>query len=228
MKSKNVAFVPVRGGSKGIIDKNIKIINGFPLVYYVLKSLEDSELVDDVYVATDSNKIAKVVENFNFNKISVYKRDDVNATDSSSTESVMLEFLEKNYCNEDDNFILVQATSPFTTSEDFDNGIKLIQKEDDSVLSCVKVKRFFWNFDGNPINYDFKNRPRRQDFKGCFMENGAFYINKVRNILKYKNRISGNIKIYEMPEYTSFEIDEEYDLIIVEDLLKRYWNVLDK
>jgi CMP-N-acetylneuraminic acid synthetase len=223
MKMKNIAFVPVRGGSKGIKDKNIKIINGFPLVYYVLKSLEDSELVDDVYVATDSKKIEEVVKSFNFYKVKIYERDSVNALDSSSTESVMLEFLNKNYCNINDNFILVQATSPFTTSEDFDNGIKLLEQEVDSVLSVVKTKRFFWNFDGNPINYDFKNRPRRQDFLGMFMENGAFYINKVKNILKHQNRLSGNIKMYEMPEYTSFEIDEEYDLIIVEALLKRYW-----
>jgi N-acylneuraminate cytidylyltransferase len=85
-----------------------------------------------------------------------------------------------------------------------------------------RTKRFFWNENGTPINYDYKNRPRRQDFDGMLMENGAFYISSIGNIKKYKNRLSGKIAIYEMPEYTAIEIDEEDDWIIAEKLMQKY------
>ena len=107
-----------------------------------------------------------------------------------------------------------------TKSEDFDNALRqFAYSGKNSMLSCVRSKRFFWDKDGNTINYDYRNRPRRQDFDGMFMENGAFYINKVENILKDKNRLSGQIGIYEMHESTAIEIDEPIDWKIVEILL---------
>ena len=94
----------------------------------------------------------------------------------------------------------------------------------DSALSCVINKRFFWSKDGQSINYDYKNRPRRQDFEGLLMENGACYINSVKNILQDKNRISGKISVYEMPEYTSVEIDEPDDFLLIEKLMEKHKN----
>ena len=92
----------------------------------------------------------------------------------------------------------------------------------DSILTCVRNYRFFWNADGSSMNYDYRNRPRRQNFDGMLMENGAFYINSVKNILASKNRLSGKIGIYEMPEYTATEIDEPDDWIILEKLMYRH------
>ena len=73
-----------------------------------------------------------------------------------------------------------------------------------------------------PFNYDINKRKRRQDFKGTLIENGAFYINSVKNIKENKNRISGKIGIYRMPEYTSIELDEEIDWIIAEKVMYKY------
>ena len=82
--------------------------------------------------------------------------------------------------------------------------------------------------EGEPINYDYKHRPRRQDFKGTLVENGAFYINRIGGIIQDKNRLSKPIKIYEMPEYTYVEIDEESDWMLAEKIHKKYiftqWN----
>ena len=90
----------------------------------------------------------------------------------------------KNF-SDSDIFILVQATSPFVVSADFDNAISQLKKEKaDSLLSCVRVKKFFWEENGKPINYQYTQRPRRQDFNGVLMENGAFYINSIANIKK--------------------------------------------
>lgn len=219
----NRAFIPIRCGSKSIHYKNIKEINGKPLIYWTLKSIEESKSIDKVYVALDCQEFSDVVNSFSFSKVEIYFRDDENAQDTSSTESVMLEFLNKNNFDINDYLFLVQATSPLTTSNDFDKALKQLEEEtNDSLLTCTLDKSFYWKNNGTPINYEYLKRPRRQDFDGVYRENGAFYINKIGNILRDKNRLSGKISIYKMPEYTAYEIDEPHDWVIISELLKVY------
>jgi YrbI family 3-deoxy-D-manno-octulosonate 8-phosphate phosphatase len=223
----NIAFIPVRCGSKSIPFKNIKVFCGKPLVYWNLKSLQDSKSIDIVYVATDCEEIESIVNNFSFSKVVTYNRDNKNATDKSSTESVMIEFINKNNFKDNDLFLLVQATSPLTQASDFDKAIQtLIKDKKDSLLTCVRTKRFFWDANNAPINYKPTNRPRRQDFQGLLMENGAFYINSVGNIKKDNNRLSGDMSIYEMEDYNSIEIDDDDDWIAAESLM--YKHILSK
>ena len=162
---------------------------------------------------------------FCFDKVEIYDRDSVNAQDTSSTESVMLEYLEKTNYKEGDKLILIQATSPMLKSEYIDGMLEALEdSEADSIFSGVREKQFHWieTTEGvKPINYDYKNRPRRQDFQGIIAENGACYINSIGNVLKEKCRISGKIIAYEMPAETAYEIDEESDWLIVEELMKK-------
>lgn len=219
----NIAFIPVRGGSKSIPLKNIKKICEKPLVYWTAKAANNAKCIDKVVIATDSNEIKAIVNSFGLDKIQVYDRNEENAKDTSSTESVMLEFIEQSNLNNKDYFFLIQATSPMLKTEHIEEMYeKFLQEKSDSAFSCVLTKRFFWTKDGVPVNYDYKNRPRRQDFEGYMLENGACYINSVENILKDKNRISGKKTLYEMPEYTSYEIDEPDDFLIIEELMKRH------
>ena len=90
----NIAFVPARCGSQTIPFKNIKIICGEPLIYWPLIALTKSKSIDQIYVATDCAEIKDVVADFNFDKVRIFDRCDVNASNTASTESVMLEFLE--------------------------------------------------------------------------------------------------------------------------------------
>ena len=215
----NIAFIPVRGGSKSIPKKNIKKINGQPLVYWTIKAANNSKYVDEVIVATDSEEIKNVVLSFGFDKLKVYDRDAKNAQDTSSTESVMLEYINKMDLKNEDYFILIQATSPLLKSEHIDEESKA-----DSIFSCVINKQFHWinTPEGvKPVNYDYKKRPRRQDFEGLIVENGACYINTVKNIKLDECRLSGKIISYELPPETAFEIDEEADWLIIEALMKR-------
>lgn len=219
----NIAFIPARCGSKSIKLKNIKLFCNKPLIYWNIKALHESSMIDEIVVATDCNEIKKTVETFGFKKVRVYDRDKLNAEDNSSTESVILEFLYKEKYNDKDNFILVQATSPLTETKNFEEAlIKMKSDNSDSLLTCVRVKRFLWNDSNEPINYNFEKRPRRQDFSGVLIENGAFYINTVSNIISSKNRLSGKISIYEMEEYKYVEIDEDDDWILAENLMKKY------
>lgn len=216
-----IAFIPVRGGSKSIPLKNIKPFCGKPLVCWNIEALERCDNIDQIVVATDSNEIENTVLSKNYKKTKIFHRSEKNASDTASTESVMLEYINFANLENSTTFILVQATSPLTQTENFKEALQLYNSgKYDSILTAVKNKRFYWNANGTPLNYDYINRPRRQDFNGTFMENGAFYINSVGNILSKKNRLSGKIGIYEMPEYTATEIDEPSDWMILENIMR--------
>ena len=220
---KVIAFIPVRGGSKSIPLKNIKLLCGKPRVCWNIEALEACLQVDEVIVATDSDEIWKTVEGRDYKKTKLYRRSAENACDTASTESVMLEYIKYANLPESDIFMLVQATSPLTESVHFSEALqKYATGEYDSMLTCVRNYRFFWNEDGSSMNYDYMNRPRRQNFSGMLMENGAFYINTVGKILSNGNRLGGKIGIYEMPEYTATEIDEPDDWMILENLMRKH------
>jgi N-acylneuraminate cytidylyltransferase len=223
MAPKAVAFIPVRGGSKSIPLKNIKDFCGKPLVYWSIAALQNSGKVDEIVIATDSEEVKKVIRDFHFDKVTIYSRSAKNATDAASTESVMLEYISQSDLSGADIFMLVQATSPLTDAKHFGEALAIYrQGKFDSMLTCVRNFRFFWSEDGSSKNYDYRNRPRRQDFKGELMENGAFYISTVGNIIESGNRLSGKIGIYEMPEYTATELDAPDDWAILENLMRKY------
>ena len=218
----NIAFIPARCGSKSIKLKNIKLFCNKPLIYWNLKALEQSSMIDEIVVATDCSEIKKTVEDFKFPKLRVFDRGKLNAQDKSSTESVILEFLGKEKYDNNDKLLLVQATSPLTETIDFEKALNKMNCENaDSLLTCVREKKFIWNDNNEPVNYNFFERPRRQDFNGILIENGAFYINYIGNIFKHKNRLCGKISIYEMENYKYIEIDEEIDWVIAESLMKK-------
>lgn len=210
-----IAIVPIRSGSKGIPNKNIKLLAGKPLVWWILNALENSN-VDQIIVATDEEYM-ELISELEISKKITYVRDSKNSKDESSTEDVLIEIINNLQINDD--IMLAQATSPLTTSNDINNGIKLY-KNFDSIVSVVKQKRFIWNKNGTAANYDINNRPRRQDWEGYYVENGAFYINHSSNILKDKNRLSGRIGCSIMDDKTYFEIDSENDWVIIENLIK--------
>ena len=215
-----VAFIPVRGGSKSIPLKNIKEFLGKPLVYWTAKAASDCTYINKVYISTDSDLIESTIQKLSFpSKVSVVRRSDETATDTASTESAMLEFINGCDCTD---VVLIQATSPLLESEDLDGGIrKYLEGKYDSLLSVVPQRRFIWEYNKDiyiPNNYDPINRPRRQDLTDYYVENGAFYITGKENLLKSNSRLSGRIGAYHMPEYTYFEIDEKEDWLISEQI----------
>jgi N-acylneuraminate cytidylyltransferase len=217
---KKIAILPLRKDSKGIRSKNKKKLLGRPLFSWVVAEAIFSNL-DAVYVFTDDTDILCFIEKeYAWNsKIKGLLRSDKNATDTASTESVMLEFAT--VINHDfDILCLLQATSPLTTAADINAVLDKIEKENsDSALTVVKTHRFTWNADGTPQNYDPLERPRRQDFEGLLVENGAVYATTKAAFIASKNRISGKIGLVEMDEASYVEIDSTTDWEIVEKLL---------
>lgn len=178
-------------------------------------------MIDKVYVSTDSEGIRNVIEAYGNKKVEVIGRSQDTATDSARTESAMLEFAGK---TDFSDIVLVQATSPLLESVHLEEGIKrYFDTRADSLVSVVRQKRFIWqeNEDKSvkPLNYDPLKRPRRQDWAGYLVENGAFYITSREALLKSSSRISGRTVCYEMPEETYVELDEPRDWKIAEMLL---------
>lgn len=217
---KSIGFIPLRKNSKGIPNKNKRKMVGRPLFTWVLCEAVFSNL-DEIYVYTDDDDILSFIENeYHWtNKIKALKRSEESATDTASTESAILEFCDK-VGYDFDVFCLLQATSPFTTSQDINNCLgKLNDKQIDSALTVVNTHRFTWNQQGKATNYDPFNRPRRQDFEGLLIENGAVYTVTKEVLKQSKNRIGQKPALVYMAEESLTEIDAESDWVIVEQLL---------
>ncbi len=218
---KKIAIIPLRAGSKGIPGKNKKKILGRALYQWTLGAAIESQL-DKVYIYTDDLDILDVIsKEYSWtDKVVGLERSEESATDTASTEMAMLEFAEEiNY--DFDIISLIQATSPLTTAEDINATLNKIQEEGyDSALTVVDTKRFTWSSSGESINYNYLNRPRRQDFSGMLMENGAVYAATKEIFIKNKNRLGGKIAVVHMTEDTLYEIDEIEDWTVVEELLR--------
>jgi N-acylneuraminate cytidylyltransferase len=171
----HVGLIPLRKGSKGIPGKNKKDLLGRPLFSWTLIEANKS-ILDKVYVFTDDESIADYIndEYQDLIKIHTIARSIESSTDEASTEFAMWEFANK--INFDfDSITLIQATSPLLTSLDINKSIEALNEGYDSSLTVAPIKRFFWNKNGTSINYDYLDRPRRQDFDNSYVENGACY-----------------------------------------------------
>ena len=212
----NIALIPLRGGSKGIPKKNIIDLCGKPLCKWSIEAAVAAKSIDEVYVSTDSREIKQIVFDFDLG-VKVIDRPKELASDAASTDSVLEHFAD----NIDfDNLITIQATSPLIRSDFIDSALRtFINNSYDSLLSIKRTKQFIWNDNHTPLNYDPSNRPRRQDFDGAAIENGAFYITKKDIIKDFGSRLEGNIGFYEMAEEDSYEIDNLLDFEIIKLIL---------
>jgi CMP-N,N'-diacetyllegionaminic acid synthase len=214
LDKKICALIPARSGSKSIIDKNIKDLNGKPLMAYSIKASNDCTLINETYVSSDSKKYLEIAKSLNSKTL---LRPDILATDTASTESVVKHFLEETNC---DIIVLIQTTSPLITSQILTSALKQFIEEDlDSLTSVYKDHGFWWE-ENNPL-YDPNNRPMRQNQKSLYKESGMFYIFKSEGFLKQKCRIFGKKGIYVTPKIKAFiEIDEIEDFEIVESIMR--------
>jgi len=223
VETRYTAFIPVRAGSKSIPSKNIKEMAGRPLVHWAIKAADECPRIGRIVVSTDSPEIEKVAASFGSPKVEIHHRSAESATDTASTEQVMLEYAREHA--DFDVLVLIQATSPLVTADDLDRGIDLFETGAyESVLSVARQKRFLWQAEGDvavPVNYDFRMRPRRQEFGGFLVENGAFYLTSRAALLESGCRLCGRIGLVEMDEASYHEIDEPADWAVVEDLLAR-------
>lgn len=224
---KNLVIIPARGGSKGVPGKNLKLIAGYPLIYWSIKSAIEAKCVDKIVVTTDSPEIAKVA--VELGATVPFLRPASISCDFSTTESALLhcvDWLKENEEYVPDNVILLQPTSPIRNTLSVDKSYKqFIDTHSDSLVSVNEFWHFLWENKKHPkALYSFMNRPRRQDISSKdikYRENGSIYITKTELLISNKNRLGGKITCFVMDEHEGYEIDTPLDFLIAEQILNK-------
>lgn len=213
---KKIGFIPIRKGSKGIPNKNIRLFCNKPLYCWCLDSLIASNITDEIWIATDSEEIMNQI-NMYYPQVNIYQRSDRSARDEAPTIEVVLEFLQHHEYDPDDWLLLFQATSPLTSNDDIEKLYSNIHSgQFDSLISCMRMKRFRWTEDGVSLDYPLNTKPRRQDYMGFLVETGSFYASKIEQILRTEQISSGKIGVIEVGAQAIIDIDEPVDWILGE------------
>ena len=218
-----LALIPLRGGSKGISGKNIKMIAGKPLCQWSIDAALKSGIFDRIIVSTDSREIADTVFDWNGTKVDIMIRPSELAGDDTPTEAVMKHIAE----TEDFRIMcLIQATSPLTEAHDFRAArAKFVSWGADSMLTVTELKKFVWepveyNCLVEPINYNPRSRPMREDIDGLFVETGNFYFTRKWVLEDLNSRLGGYICRYIIPEERAVDIDDLSDFAKAEFYLR--------
>lgn len=220
--NKVVAIIPARGGSKGVPKKNIKLLQGKPLVAYSIEQALGTQSIHRVIVSTDCDEIAMVSREYG---AEVIKRPVGISGDLSSSEDALIhcvsELKEDQYYAS--HIVFLQCTSPIRKESDIENCLDLVlSTKFDSALSVVENHKFLWRTDehgtATPVNYEPNNRKMRQEIDE-FQENGSIYVMKTDDLLDTKCRLNGKIGVHLMDEKTGYEIDTPVDFEIIEQLM---------
>ena len=221
---KNLAIIPARSGSKGLHDKNIKLLNGKPLLAYTIDAAIKSKQFDEILVSTDSERYAKIAESYGADV--PFLRSAQTAGDKATTWDVVKEVL-KSYFELGkvfDTIALLQPTSPLRGSKEIIEGYQLFEKKkansvvavcevDQSPLLCNTLRDDLSMKDF--IHADIYLKPRQQ-LPIYYRINGALYIIKVKDTCDIFSLYDEKGYAYIMPQEKSIDIDTEFDFAIAE------------
>ena len=224
---KNLAIIPARSGSKGVKDKNIRMLNGKPLVAYSIEAAIASEMFDEVMVSTDSDLYAEISRKYGASV--PFLRSGKNASDLSSSWDMVDEVLESYHGIGEhfESFCVLQPTSPLRTCEDIKSAYKLFyEKASLAVVSVCETEHSpLWcgqissnlELDGF---LDQRRIKQRQALEKYYRLNGAIYIVNIENYRKNSFLYRTGSYAYVMDQYNSIDIDSEIDFLIAEVLMK--------
>ena len=222
-----LVIIPARGGSKGIPHKNIKPLNGKPLIHYTIDEAREIVGDDDICVSTDDPEIIKCVEDYGL-KVPFVRPGEL-ATDTAGTYEVLLHalsFYEKQGRHYD-VVLLLQNTSPFRKAEQIEEALKLYTPDVDMVVSVKEcaANPYYCVFeeDNNGYLHVCKgdgNIFRRQDAPKVYEYNGAIYIMNAEKLkTTHMHKMQKRVK-YVMDEMSSFDLDTMTDWTIAESIIK--------
>lgn len=200
-----LGLIPARGGSKGVPGKNIKEINGKPLIAWTIMRAKESKRLDRIIVSTDSFKIASVAEEYG---AEILHRPAELATDTASTQDVMVHALSLYPA---DTLVLLQPTSPYRSTGLIDRCIEAFETGGYDSLAT--------GFICDCKEYGTNTLPRQQ-IKGFFYDDGSVYVIKAENILA-GDRYGKNIGRFFTDRFQNAEIDDEFDFWLLNEILKK-------
>ncbi len=217
-----LAIIPARGGSKGIPRKNLRLLNGKPLIYYSIKTALSSKYNFDVYVSSEDDEILNIATQFG---AKVHKRDISIANDKTTLDPVIYDCYTyaKTIENKEYSFIItMQPTSPLLKSSSLDNAIDKVLNNGDieTVIAAKDNTHLSWRREENQFLPNYKKRVNRQYLTPTFTETGGFFITR-QNIISPTNRIGKNVELYILSNGEEIDIDTYEDWNICEYYLKR-------
>ncbi len=220
-----LAIIPARGGSKGLPRKNIRLLAGKPLIAHTIEQALSARTVGRTIVSTDDEEIAEVG---NYYGAEVVMRPAELASDTATSESALLhalDYLRQQEGYEPDLVVLLQCTSPVRRPDDIDKAVTLLlKKKADSLVSVTPWHGFLWRQkegEGESINFDLRQRPRRQSIPEEFRENGSIFVSRSWVLREHKNRLGGKIVLYPMDYWSAFEADSEEDFALCDWVLQK-------
>lgn len=211
---KVVAVIPARAGSKGIPNKNIRLLNGKPLIYYSIKNAIDSKYINEVIVSTDSREVEVIAKQMG---VKVKWRNSNLCGDDITLDGVIYDAIKDGYYN---YVITMQPTSPTLKVQTLDKAIKYsIENDLDTTISVINRPHLAWKSNESGKKYpDYEKRLNRQYLPGYYLETGAFLISKF-NCVNEGTRIGEKVDVYEISEEEAIDIDTFADLKCCEDIM---------
>ena len=230
MRKNKLCTICMRSGSKGVKNKNYKILNGFPLMYYTIEQAKKSRLFDEIVISTDSKKIASIAKKYNID-VWFYRPRKLSGDRVGKLEVIRHALLEsEKYYNKNFDIIVdLDVTSPLRLYSDINKAYKqFINKDADILISGTEARRSPYFNQVEEINDSFylvknfkKNIKRRQDSPKVYDMNASIYIWKKNSLLNQRTLFSSNTTLYIMPPERSIDIDSELDFRIVEYIMKK-------
>lgn len=214
-----LCIIPARGGSKRIPRKNVIPIGGRPLVAHSIDAAKASRHVDRVIVSTDDAEVATIAREAGSE---VVERPARISGDQATSESALLHALDavESPQFKPDLIVFLQPTSPVRRIDDIDRAIDQLRAQGaDSLFSACRNDKLIWRMEGGEprsLNYDFRNRKRDQEFPQEYRENGSIYVFRPSVLRQNQNRLGGRIVVFEMDFWSSFQIDDENDVRLME------------
>lgn len=217
-----LAFIPARGGSKGIPRKNLALLNGKPLLHYAIEAAQSSRYVTDIFLSSDDPDIIKYGESMGI-KVPYKRPVELAKADTTMIDTVLhgLEWLKKNSSSFPEVVLLLQPTSPLRNSEDIDGAIEAfrssrakslisVSKQREHPYKCMESIGEKWSFLRKPL----EKTTQRQDYPDNFYTlNGAIYLVSSEFIFSNKTFIvEGETTLYQMSQRNGLDIDEPLDL----------------
>jgi len=228
-RTKVIALIPARGGSKGVPRKNLRNVNGYPLIAYSIKAALSSTIVDHVWVSTDDREINKTAKKLG---AMVLERPDYLAKDSSSAVEVVEHFkdiLSESLSEQDAMLVYLQPTSPMRNAQHIDAALLAMEHANvTNLVSVVKCKSspykaFKLNEDDmlQSLFGEQSSNSNRQDLPQCYHPNGAIYAFMLKDFTKRGGFPSDGAFPFLMTDRDSVDIDSENDLDAVKKIMER-------
>jgi CMP-N,N'-diacetyllegionaminic acid synthase len=221
LQNKYLFVIPAKGNSQRIKNKNIKKLNGLPLIEYTLNFLKKNLIHKNIYLSTENIQIEKISNKYNIN---VVKRPKNLCGKYTSTESVILDLLNKiNYKKIGYEWIItLQPTSPFRKISTLKKCLKYTKNKNTDIITTFKEnKSDFWINNNNKLKRVHPLWPRNQHQRSSlFEETSSIYVNRISRLIKTRSMISGDIKSVLTDDEENIDINTQQDFDYCEYILK--------